>query len=167
MLKPIDLTQLKINPFTLIGKEWMLVTAGDERKYNMMTASWGGIGVMWGKNVSITVIRPQRYTLEFVDEKEYYSLSFFDEKDKPALNYCGSHSGREVNKEKETGLTPVFDAEAPYFSQAKLVLICRKLHKQKLDPSGFIDKTIDAQWYPQKDYHECFVGEIVGVLMND
>ena len=167
MLKPIDLTQLKINPFTSIGNEWMLIAAGDEQKYNMMTASWGGIGVMWGKNVSTIVIRPQRYTLEFVEEKEYYSLSFFDKKHKPALAYCGAHSGRDVNKEKETGLTPVFDTQAPYFSEAKLVLICRKLHRQKLDPDGFIDKTIDNQWYPEKDHHVCFVGEVVSVLMSD
>ncbi|SKA85485.1 NADH-FMN oxidoreductase RutF, flavin reductase (DIM6/NTAB) family [Clostridium sp. USBA 49] len=167
MLKEIDLTQLKINPFTEIGKEWMLISAGDKQKYNMMTASWGGFGVMWNKNVSTIVIRPQRYTLEFVENKDYYALNFFDQKYKSALSYCGAHSGRDVNKEKETGLTPIFDAQAPYFSEAKLVLICHKLFKQKLDPNGFIDKNIDKHWYPEKDYHECFVGEIIKVLINE
>lgn len=167
MLKPIDLAQLKIDPFTLVGQDWTLIAAGDEQKYNMMTASWGELGVLWGKNVSTVFIRPTRYTLEFVERKDYYSLSFFDEKYKPALAYCGSHSGRDVNKEKETGLTPVFDAQAPYFSEAKLVLICRKLYHQKLDPSGFIDKGIDSECYPEKDYHELFVGEIISVLADE
>lgn len=167
MLKEIDLSQLGMNPFTLIGKDWMLISAGDEQKYNMMTASWGSIGVMWGKNVSTVVIRPQRYTLEFVNEQEFYALNFFDPNYKKALAYCGAYSGRDVNKEKETGLTPSFDAEAPYFSEAKLVLICRKLFKQKLNPEGFIDPTLDEQWYPEKDYHDVFVGEVIKVLVND
>lgn len=167
MLKPVDIKQLNLNPFTTIGDEWMLVTAGDKEKYNMMTASWGGVGVMWRKNVSFIVIRPQRYTLEFLEDKEYYSLTFFDSKYKSALNYCGSHSGRDVNKEKETNLTPVFEEPAPYFSEGKLVLICRKMHKQVLEPSGFLDDTIDSQFYSQKDYHLCFVGEIVNVLIDE
>ena len=72
-----------------------------------------------------------------------------------------------MNKEKESGLTPVFDEEAPYFAEAKLVLICRKLYKQTIDPAGFIDKALDGKNYPSKDYHECFVGEIIKVLKAD
>lgn len=164
MLKEINISELSFNPFTKIGSEWMLITAGNREKYNTMTASWGSLGVMWGRNVSNIVIRPQRYTLEFVEREDYYSLSFFGKEHRDALNYCGSHSGRDVDKEKETGLTPVFDAEAPYFQQANLVLICRKLHSQLLDPARFIDKSIDAKWYPEQDYHKLFVGEIVRVF---
>lgn len=167
MLKEINLTQLDINPFTLIGNDWMLISAGDENKYNMMTASWGGVGIMWGKNVSTIVLRPQRYTLEFVEEKDYYALNFFDSTYKKALAYCGSHSGRDVDKEKETGLTPLFDSNVPYFSEAKIVFICKKLYKQTIDPKGFIDTQLDEQMYLEKDYHEAFVGEIVKVLVND
>lgn len=167
MLKPVDLKQVPMDAITMIGKEWMLISAGSREKYNMMTASWGGLGVMWNKSVSNIVLRPQRYTLEFVDQSEYYALSFFGENYRSALNYCGSHCGRDVDKEKETGLTPVFDAEAPYFSQARLVLICRKLYKQKIDPNGFFDKSLEEQNYPNKDYHEHFIGEIVKVLKAD
>ncbi len=166
-LKEKAIAELSFNPFTLIGKEWMLITAGDEKKYNTMTASWGGVGVLWGKDVSFAVIRPQRYTLEFVDQQEYYSLSFYGEDNKKALAYCGAHSGRDVDKAKETGLTPVFDSQAPYFQEAKLVLICRKLHRQQIDPACMIDKEADAKWYPDKDYHYAFVGEIVKVLARD
>lgn len=167
MLREADLFNVPVNPVTLIGKEWMLISAGNENSFNMMTASWGGIGVMWGKNVSTIVLRPQRYTLEFADREDYYALNFFDEKYRPVLSYCGSNSGRDVNKKKETGLTPFFDGDAPYFSEAKLVLICRKLYKQSINPAGFLDKSLESRYYPEKDYHQCFVGEIVKVLQAD
>lgn len=166
MLEKIKPEDLSLNPFSLIGKDWMLISAGTEQKYNMMTASWGGLGVFWGRNVASTYIRPQRYTLEFVNEQEYYALNFFDESYKKALSFCGAHSGRDTDKQKETGLIPAFDEKAPYFKEAKLVLICRKLHRQILDPAGFLDDTIDERWYPEKDYHNIFQGEIVTILQN-
>ncbi len=167
MLKQVGLNQVPMDAITMIGKEWMLISAGTEEKYNMMTASWGGIGIMWNKCVTNIVLRPQRYTLEFIDQSDYYALNFFGNNCRSALNYCGAHSGRDVNKEKETGLTPVFDAEAPYFAQARLVLICHKLYKQTIDPNGFFDKSLVEKNYPNKDYHEHFIGEIVKVFMAD
>ena len=103
MLEKIKPEDLSINPFTLIGKEWMLISAGTEQKYNMMTASWGALGVFWGKNVASVYIRPQRYTLEFVNEQEYYALNFFEDSYKKALAYCGAHSGRDVDKARRAG----------------------------------------------------------------
>lgn len=164
MFQEIDITKLSFNPFTMIDKEWMLVTAGNAQKCNTMTASWGGLGVLWKKYVSYIFIRPQRYTMEFLEKEDYYSLCFFDESERKALSYCGSHSGRDVDKFKETGLTPVYNEAAPYFEQAKLVFICHKLHGQNIDPNCFMDKTIDADCYPKKDYHKMFIGEIVKVL---
>lgn len=163
----VNVREFSMKPFEMIGDQWMLVTAGDQIKYNTMTASWGGIGVMWGKNVAVTVIRPQRYTKEFVESHDYFTLSFYPDEYKKALSLCGSKSGREVDKTKATGLTPVFDQEAPYFEQASLVLVCRKLYAQPMDPAGFIDKSLDGQWYPDKDYHKMFVGEVVKVLVKE
>ena len=164
MFQEIDITKLNFNPFTKIDKEWMLITAGSAKKCNTMTASWGGLGVLWQKYVSFIFIRPQRYTLEFLQKEEYYSLSFFDESNRKALAYCGSHSGRDGDKFEKSGLTPVYDEASPYFEEAKLVFICRKMHEQAIDPACFVDPTIDSQCYPQKDYHKLFVGDIVKVL---
>ena len=86
--KEIPLTDLQFNPFTKIGSEWMLITAGNEKKFNTMTASWGGMGVLWGKNVVTTYIRPQRYTKEFVDANDTFTLSFYGPQYKEALNFC-------------------------------------------------------------------------------
>ena len=121
----INVREFSMKPFKMIGDQWMLVTAGDQIKYNTMTASWGGIGVMWGKNVAVTVIRPQRYTKEFVESHDCFTLSFYPEEYKKALSLCGSKSGREIDKAEETGLIPVFDQSALYFEQASLVLVCK------------------------------------------
>lgn len=155
---------IKGNPFTQIGKDWMLVTSGSRETHNTMTASWGGVGVLWGKPVSTVYIRPQRYTFRFMEENEYYSLCFFGEEYRQALTFCGRHSGRDCDKEKETGLTPLFDRQAPYYEQARLALICRKLYCQDLTAESFVDKNVLSQNYPTLDLHRMFIGEIVTVL---
>ena len=86
-MKEININELQFNPFTKIGKDWMLVTSTDGEKTNSMTASWGGLGVLWDKNVAFIVLRPQRYTKEFVDNNEKFSLCFFDENYKKVLSY--------------------------------------------------------------------------------
>lgn len=163
----INVREFSMKPFKMIGDQWMLVTAGDQIKYNTMTASWGGIGVMWDKNVAVTVIRPQRYTKEFVESHDCFTLSFYPKEYKKALSLCGSKSGREIDKAEKTGLIPVFDQAAPYFEQASLVLVCKKLYAQPMDPAGFVDKALDSRWYPDKDYHKMFVGEVIKVLVKE
>ena len=165
--KEIKPEELQKNPFQMIGKEWLLVTAEKDGKANTMTASWGGLGVMWGKNVAYIVLRPQRYTKEFVESHDCFTLSFYPEEYKKALSLCGSKSGREIDKAEETGLIPVFDQAAPYFEQASLVLVCKKLYAQPMDPAGFVDKALDSRWYPDKDYHKMFVGEVIKVLVKE
>ena len=86
---------------------WLIYQCNQCKSTWNMTASWGGVGVLWKKNVAFIFIRPQRYTFEFIENGEYLTLSFFDESYKKALGICGSKSGRDVDKMKETGLTPV------------------------------------------------------------
>ena len=164
--REIFVEQLKDNPFTLINKDWMLITAGDAEKHNTMTASWGGVGELWGKYVSTIYIRPQRYTLEFVEREEYYSLCFFGPEYRQALSLCGSKSGRDVDKDAATGLTPCFDQAAPYYEQARLVFLCRKLYRQDMEESAFLDKGLLEKWY-DNDLHRIFIGEIVKVLEKE
>ena len=152
--------------FTRIGKEWMLITAGCEQAHNTMTASWGGLGVLWNKPVSTVYIRPSRYTMEFVEKESHYALCFFDESYREALTYCGRHSGRDVDKCAQTGLTPCFDEAAPYYNEATLVLVCRKLYAQDMDPSLFLDESIENN-YHGSDYHRFYIGEIEKVLIRE
>ena len=149
----------------LVSDEWMLVAAGNENGYNMMTASWGYFGEMWGKDTAVTVIRPQRYTKEFIDREEYFSLSFYRD-NKDIHKICGKKSGRDTDKAKETGLTPVFDNNTVYFEQARLVVICKKIYCQKIEPECFVDKSIIEKWYDD-DFHYAYVGEIKKVLIKE
>ncbi len=166
--KEAAIESLQFNPFTKIGKEWMLITAGDEKKHNTMTASWGGVGIMWGKQVVTAYIRPQRYTKEFVDAEGLFTLSFYSEKHRNALNICGSKSGRDCDKEKEAGLTPMYVDGTTAFEEADMVFVCRKLYRQEMAPEYFTqDDGLDERWYPNKDYHVMYMAEIVKVLVRE
>ena len=164
MFEQIDPKSLDQNVFSLIGDQWMLLTAGTGEKCNTMTASWGGLGVLWGKPVATVYIRPQRYTLEFVEREEKFTLAFFGEEYRKALALCGSKSGRDIDKVKECGFIVETADGAPYFAQADLVLVCRKAYWQDMDPTHFLDGEIDGKWYPEKDYHRIFIGEMETVL---
>lgn len=168
LMKEISVSELNLNPMIKIAKEWMLITAGcGERGYNTMTASWGHLGSIWGHGggmpTACAYVRPQRYTKEFMDREELYTLSFFDGY-KKELAYLGSHSGRDEDKVAKMGLTPVFGDGYTYFAEASLVLVCRKLYRAPLVEEGFLDKSIIEDHYPQRDYHDLYIGEIVKVL---
>ncbi|OPY71533.1 MAG: Flavoredoxin [Syntrophorhabdus sp. PtaU1.Bin050] len=126
-LKEISPEAIMDNIFKLIGKDWMLVTAGTDVSFNTMTAAWGGLGVLWDKKICFCVIRPTRYTYTFMEKHEGFTLSFFEEQYRGALTYCGTKSGKDVDKIAQTGLTPVFDNGIIYFSEARLVIVCRKI----------------------------------------
>jgi len=164
--KVITPEEISENTFKAIGKDWMLITAGSIEKCNTMTASWGGLGVLWAKNVAICFIRPTRYTYEFIEKADTFTLSFFEEKYRKALQLCGTKSGRDIDKVAAAGITPVAsDSVSVYFSEAKLVLECRKLYYQDINPENFLDKEIDKN-YPNKDYHRMYVGEIIKCLVK-
>lgn len=156
---------LKESVFSLIGDRWMLVAATDKSgRTNAMTASWGGMGVLWGKKVAFVFIRPQRYTKRFVDEADKFTLSFFDDSYKNMLGYMGKVSGKDEDKMAKSGLTVTDKDGAPVFKEASLTLVCRKMYRDTLKEENFIDKSNIKKWYPQKDYHDVYVAEIVEEL---
>ena len=162
--KVINPNEITENPFDLIGRDWALVAAKNDDGCNMMTASWGGAGIMWNKPAAFTFIRPQRFTYGLIENEEYYSLSFYDEKYRDVLKFCGTKSGRDFDKAKECKLTPLYDEAAPYFEEAKLVLICRKMYAQDLNGESIIDEKLVAPQYKDGDYHRMYISEIVKVL---
>ena len=111
-------------------------------------------------------IRPQRYTKKFLDENNYFTLSFYPEQYRDALRLCGSKSGREIDKVEATGLTPCYYEKAPYFEEAKLVLVCRKVAVSAFEPSQFLDSGI-MQNYAQNDFHAIYYGAIEKVLISE
>ena len=161
-IRPELLTE---NPFKLIGADWMLITAGTAESFNTMTASWGGLGILWERQVCFCFIRPTRYTYEFIERAENFTLSFFEERYRKALSYCGSHSGRDADKIREAGLTPMKEGGFVSFSEARLVLACKKIYSQDINPDRFLDPAIEGM-YPKKDYHRMYVGEIKRCLVR-
>ncbi len=155
----------KENVFDRIGNDWMLISAGREDALNTMTASWGGVGVLWGKDVSFVFVRPSRYTFEFIESEDCYSLCFFSNEKKDVLQYCGTHSGRDGDKIKEMDLHTNFDEGTPYFEEADLVLICQKMYWQDMDAENFLDEEIH-RFYTDGDYHRVYVGAITKVLQS-
>ncbi len=165
MFKQLKTSDLTTDLFSDIGKQWMLVTAAKpDGSVNSMTASWGGLGVLWNKKVATIYVRPQRYTHEFLDAADRFTLSFLPETYRGALTLCGKTSGRDGDKIAQAGLTLWRDGELAAFEQAERIIICRKIYKGVLDPAGFIDAAIDRN-YPQKDYHTIFIGEIEQCLI--
>lgn len=158
--KEIPLEEVQINPFTKLDKEWALVAAGPRFDSNAMTVSWGGLGVVWGKPVVTVYIRPQRYTKEFVDKNDRFTLSFYGHEHKRALGILGTKSGRDSNKIAEVGFTPVELDGVTAYEQAELVFVCRKLYADIIKPECFTDKQVDADVYPEHDYHTLYIGEV-------
>lgn len=164
MLKQIELEQFT-NVQKLIGRDWMLITAGDQNGVNTMTASWGCMGELWNKPVAVCFIRPQRYTYEFVEREERLSLSFFDGEQRRALAFCGKASGRDCDKISEAGLSTAFYGNTPYIAEAKYVLICRKIYADDLREDKFLMPEL-LEHYPIKDYHRVYICEIEQVLAD-
>ncbi|HAJ56393.1 MAG TPA: flavin reductase [Candidatus Omnitrophica bacterium] len=164
--KAISPESIEANPFKAIGSDWMLVAAGTPSDFNMMTASWGGWGVLWHRPVCFCVVRPNRYTYDFMERSDYFTFSYFDKKYKKALNLCGTRSGRDVDKVESTGLTPEgYGGTCVYFKEASLVVVLKKIYFQDIEPENFLDSKI-ADNYPKKDYHRMYIGEVVKCLLK-
>lgn len=155
----------RMNPFEAIGRRGMLITAAKkDGSYNTMTASWGTLGVLWGKPVCTVYIRPQRFTYEFAEEGDAITLSFFDRKYDEVLRFCGTHSGRDVDKAASCALTPCRTKNGGvYFLEASSVVIARKLYADDLKEVLFVHSDPLAH-YPQKDFHRTYICEIGQIL---
>ena len=165
MFVKINPREIDGNVFQRIGDQWMLVTAGNRESLNTMTASWGGLGVLWYEPVATAYVRPQRYTKGFMDREKYFSLSFYGEEYRKALSLCGTQSGRDIDKVKECGFTVEYGVgDTPYFAQAELVLICEKLYADELKPEKFVVPAVNEKCYPKEDWHTFYIGKIVEVL---
>lgn len=163
--KEINIKDFNFNPYELKQK-WMLVTAQKEGKVNSMTASWGGFGVMWNKEVAFIVVRPQRYTKEFIDATDSFSLTFFNDSYKKTLNYLGKVSGKDEDKMSKIELTTVFDENIPYFNESETTIFVKNMYAQPLAEEFFIDKDPIEKWYPQKDFHTLYIAEISKILVK-
>ena len=162
----MSLEYFEDNPFNKIGEGFALTTEADG-KLNSMTAAWGGVGVMWGKNVAYVVVRDSRYTKEIIDKTDKFSMTFFAEDDKKAkmlLKYMGAVSGRDEDKIKGAKITIDHYNDVPYIDEGTLVFICKKLFVAPMSKDFYIDKEIYEKYYPTGDNHNIFIAEIETML---
>ena len=166
IFKTIDPKEIKDNLIKCFADEWALITAGSGDAYNMMTASWGFAGEMWGKDSLCVVVRPGRYTMEFIDKNDYFTVSFYGNR-RDIHKVCGSVSGREVDKTAACNLTPVASEKYVYFKEARLVLVVKKQFVQQMKEEAFVDRDILPRYYPEKDFHNMIIGKIEKVLVAE
>lgn len=164
-LKKVAVSHLKENFFEIISKEYMLITSGTKDSFNTMTANWGGVGYLWNRPIVFVFVRPERYTYEFMEKNECFTLSFLGEENKKIHKICGSKSGRDIDKIKETGLMPQITPEGNItFEQSRLTLECKKLYCEKMDEDRFLEKGIVEKWYGEKgNLHFIYIAEILNV----
>nr|WP_321375607.1 DUF4468 domain-containing protein [uncultured Bacteroides sp.] len=154
------------NIVKMLSEDWMLITAGDKDKFNMMTASWGGLGFLYEKPVAFCFINPTRYTYQLMENKDTYTLTFYTEAYRDALKYCGSKSGKDTDKVKGSGLTPITTpGGSKAFSQAWLIIECRKMVAQSLQAESISDKSLKENW-TGKQMHKMYIGEIINVWVK-
>ena len=164
--QPISFDELNAKTHHLWAKQWLLLTAGDFETgdFNTMTVGWGSLGTMWGRPFTQVVVRPVRYTYGFMEKYDTFTLCAFPMHYHRALNLLGTKSGRDGDKIAEAGLTPIpsMHVAAPGFAEAELILECRKIYWDDMDPAHFLDPRIDDN-YPDKDYHRIYFGQIMAV----
>ncbi|GHT70684.1 hypothetical protein FACS1894174_08380 [Bacteroidia bacterium] len=164
--RKLDPKQIPGNIIKMLTDDWMLITAGNDTKFNMMTASWGGLGTLYGKPVTFCFINPARFTYQLMESGDTYTLSFYTEAYREALRYCGSSSGRDTDKIKGSGLTPVsMPSGAKSFSEAWLIIECKKLVSQQFQWESVKDEKIRDEW-SKSQFHKMYVGEILNVWVK-
>jgi len=167
-----------VNPFDYAGqicesmKKGILLTTKAGEKVNTMTIGWGHIGIEWGKPIFVAYVRETRHTKQMLEENGEFTVNVpngaFDGK---ILGYCGSKSGRDVNKISELNLTleePI-SISVPGIKELPLTLECKVIYKQKQDLSAIPEELI-RRYYPTdetgfQDYHYAYYGEILNAYL--
>lgn len=168
-LKEIPFDKFLTRVFKLWDKDWLALTSGDfaEHQFNAMTVAWGSFGIMWNKPFVMVVVRPTRHSFKFINQYDTFSLCAFPEEFRKSLNILGTQSGRDLDKIKVSGLTAIKldKITAPGYAEAELTLQCKRIYWQDLDPSKFLDASIEDH-YEKKDYHRMIFGEILAIHGN-
>lgn len=168
----IDIHDLIIKPGNIWENDWFLLTVGDfeSGQFNTMTVAWGSLGTMWSKPFAQVVIRPSRYTRDFMERFDTFTLSRLPEEYKKAMKFLGTKSGRDIsNKHKEVGLTPISvpHVQAPAFDEANLIIACKKIYWQDMDKKNFLDERILLKYEGDSDSHRIYFGEIMHTEVGD
>ena len=167
-----------LNPFDCAGqiceamKKGILLTTKAGEQINTMTIGWGHIGIEWGKPIFVAYVRESRYTKEMLEKNGEFTVNVPNGTvDSKVIGFCGSKSGRDIDKIKELGLTPEepMSVSVPGIKEFPLTLECKVIYKQKQDLSA-IPEDLIQRYYPAdeagfRDYHIAYYGEILNAYL--
>lgn len=163
--KKITIKEFDLNPFDSIGEGWLLITGYKDGVVNTMTASWGGLGILWSKPVATVFVRPERYTKEFIDQTDYFTITFFNGY-KKELGILGTKSGRDGDKIKEVDFHVEMIEDLPSFQEGTHMMICKKLYVDSLKQEKFLDQSIFTKNYTKGGIHDMYIAQIESIYQN-
>lgn len=161
----MKLTETNLNFASKISAAALLTATDKDGKANTMTVSWGGTGILWGREVAFVFVRPERFTFEFCENGDTMSLSFFGKDKKDALTFCGTKSGREVDKFQACGLKYKLENDACFFDDAEVTVVLKKLYAQDLKAECFVNDSCKS-FYQNGGYHKMYVCEIKDIIQK-
>jgi len=138
-----------LGPQTLIFPTpvWCVGSYDNEGKPNVMTIAWGGICCSKPPCVTIS-LRKATYTYGSLMERGAYTLSVPSEKYVNEADFFGIASGRNVDKFKETNLTPTRSdlVDAPYVAEFPMILECKIIHHFEIGlHTQFVAEILDVK----------------------
>lgn len=163
--KKITIKEFDLNPFDSIGEGWLLITGYKDGVVNTMTASWGGLGILWSKPVATVFVRPERYTKEFIDQTDYFTITFFNGY-KKELGILGTKSGRDGDKIKEVDFHVEMIEDLPSFQEGTHMMICKKLYVDSLKQEKFLDQSIFTKNYTKGGINDMYIAQIESIYQN-
>lgn len=159
-------TEIEVNPILKFRDEWMALAVGKEGDMNAMTIGWGHWGALWRIPTVHVYVASSRYTHSFMERNEYFTVIGFPEEKRAALQYLGTHSGRDGDKIKAAGLTATFtELGNPMFEEANLVIECKIIYDDVLDPAR-APESMRAAYDSGIGAHTMYVGEIINVWVK-
>ena len=173
-----EFEQKEYKVFDLFSHQMALVTAGNMEHFNGCTIGWGSLGNIWSRAGSVgpivtVYVYPSRYTCEFLKAYDTFTVSFFPQEYRKALGYMGTHSGRDGDKVKGAGLTPVPMGESVGYKEAELTFVCEKLYQHRFEKEDLAKEIHEYYKANPKVYppdangewqtHDMFVGRITDV----
>jgi flavin reductase (DIM6/NTAB) family NADH-FMN oxidoreductase RutF len=171
LFKQISPEEISDNVFTLVGKVFPVITAGRQNHYNSMTASGGGLGMIFKKPTTWCILQASRYTLEIIQKEQTYTMSYFPDEYKEQVLFLGSKSGRYSEKMKEVGLTSVQTPSGNMsFKEARLIIECKLTELTTPVPGDFYTQEakdyIKEAYKEASDYRKYLFGEITHVWVK-
>jgi len=145
----------------------LLVSQAQRGKPNAMAIGWGSVGIIWGKPIFVVLVRPSRYTYGCIEQVPEFTVNVPTADMKKVVQFCGSRSGRDIDKFARMKLTAVPSAEVspPLIGECAIHYECRVVHRNDVLPDA-LARQIVTGCYAQGDFHRVYFGEILRVCVD-